>query len=675
MTRQKRLWFVVAIAFVFAAFLSQGVPLFDDDFTSWFWKIQDRSIGSLLADWILPVSTQPQYWGFNERPLQALAYNSIRALFGYQSWAFFLYKDIVYAGLIGALYAWCLRLVPEGPRRSWLAMAAAFFFMVCPGPVEAHVLHSDFATTAELWFLVATYLAWAEIERTPVEWKGLPDFSDPAQRSWLGRWVALAVFTYLGYKSKADLKIIPVILALYVLAIPARRKQWLQFAMPIGLMVLLAVPWGKGIFTKLPPFVPGSQGSEIGWMWQPASVERLRDFLWSSNPYRDFVSHFRAPTLSLAALLGPFLLLPLLVFLGWRAEALDKVPWLRSETPVDRARIFASIWFVVAIGAVSALPALNYAFRIRYGIIPLLPVSLLLAWAFGLFEASMPRLKPWMPIAATALLAVQFSSNLARGFTERKELGEVMIAIDRVFEYVDQNMPAAKVALAPDFRHYDYRTDAGPWLKNRDDLGAVEDLAKKNYEVGKTYLISWNPSLWEQLELVRYFQGCRETTVFDHVFGCSSPAGTYLFRYIGLDPVYAEGDKLRAKGDMAGALAKHLEFQKTHPDSLATHFVIGLEAYSLKKWDLMDSSYNALERYFPEHLAILYNHALALKELGRAPDAAKRLEFIVAREPKNYAALINLFATYKAMSDDSHARDVAGRMKVAFPNDPEIKKL
>ena len=38
--------------------------------------------------------------------------------------------------------------------------------------------------------------------------------------------------------------------------------------------------------------------------------------------------------------------------------------------------------------AVSALAAINYTFRIRYGIIPLIPVSLLLAWSFGLVAES-----------------------------------------------------------------------------------------------------------------------------------------------------------------------------------------------------------------------------------------------------------------------------------------------
>ena len=35
-----------------------------------------------------------------------------------------------------------------------------------------------------------------------------------------------------------------------------RRRQWAFFAVPVLAMLLLAVPWGAGVFSRLPPFFP-----------------------------------------------------------------------------------------------------------------------------------------------------------------------------------------------------------------------------------------------------------------------------------------------------------------------------------------------------------------------------------------------------------------------------------
>lgn len=122
---------------VYAFILTQGLPLWDDDFTSWFSKIHDRSLLSLIGEWLSPVSTQPQYWGFNERPLQKVIYKLLHAAFGYESWAYFLFKDLVYAGLGAMLYLWGLRLVPATRGGRLAALSASAFFVLAPGPMAS----------------------------------------------------------------------------------------------------------------------------------------------------------------------------------------------------------------------------------------------------------------------------------------------------------------------------------------------------------------------------------------------------------------------------------------------------------------------------------------------------------------------------------------------------------
>jgi tetratricopeptide (TPR) repeat protein len=188
-------------------------------------------------------------------------------------------------------------------------------------------------------------------------------------------------------------------------------------------------------------------------------------------------------------------------------------------------------------------------------------------------------------------------------------------------------------------------------------------------------VISWSPSLWEGLELVEHATGCRSTSLFDRLFPCPAGAGAYLMRFVGQDPLYADGEKLRAAGDVAGARRLHSQYVSKYPLSMAGHFVLGLEAFEQRDWAQAEASYSLLERYFPNHLAILYNRALALEELKFYDEAVVRLQRIVDREPSNYAALIHLYSTHEKAGRPGRAREVLAAMKRLFPNDASVDRL
>lgn len=667
---------VFAIALVYTLILTQGLTLWDDDFTSWFVQIQGQSIWDLMIEWVSPVSTQPQYWGFNERPLQKLIYKVLYAFFGYESWGYFLFKNLAYAGAGMMIYLWSLRLVPATREGRWAAEAAAAIFVLAPGPAASLILYADFAPVAELIFLVVTYVMWGELEKTPPEWRGLPKLSDPLHRRWLLRWCGLGFAAYLGYKCKADLKLIPVILAGYVLLV--RPRQFGFFAVPLALMGMLAVPWGGSALGKLPPFMPGAQGSQIAWMFQPASMERLREFFWSGQGY-SFATMLREPTLSLAAVLGPFLLVPLIVFLLWRMEAFDRVPWRRLKTPTDRARLFALLWFGAMVVAISSLAAINYTFRIRYGILPLVPLSLLLAWALGLVVQSWmgqgKRLSRHAAIFIAAMVVFQCVLNLQRSARYRHDLGQVMVAVDQVYGALRTRPAGDRLALLSDFRPYDYYPDAPAIFREKQVIGDGKELVQKNFPENKTWLISWKPSLWERLEVVENFSGCKRGVLLDYLYPCAPASGAWLMRFIAADPDYAKGEALRAQGDIAGARKLHESFLARHPASPAGHFVVGLESYELKDYARAEQTYGWLEGAFPDHPSILYNRALALEGLGRLKEAMPKLESIIAREPRNYAALMHLYWDYRNDGQADRARELLSALKREFPDDPEVKRL
>jgi tetratricopeptide (TPR) repeat protein len=652
-------------------FMSQGVPYWDDDYTSWFWKIKDHGLLYYVWEWISPISTQPQHWGFNERPLESLTYKLFYYLTGYEAWLYFIFRSFVYGGLGAMIYLWGLRLVPQSRAGKMAALLAAVFFLATPGPLAAHVLAQDYAPIAELIFLVLAYWIFAEIEKTPAEWTGFPKLSDPAQKKWVLKWLGISFVTYLSYKSKADLKIIPLILMGYALVV--RKKQWALFAIPVTAMILLAVPWGPGIFTKLPPFVPGSRGPEVGWMWQPASLSRMFTYLWSPSSY-DFFDSLKNSPVSLAGLIGPFMLIPMLVFLGWKMEAFDSVPWLTQATEKDRSRTFVLVWFLAMCLATSALPVIPHHHSIRYGILLMVPASIFLAWIFGLFAESLERLPRWTLYAALIALAVQASINLNRSINYRRDQGTMMVAIDRVYRHIDQNFPNSKLALLNDFRPFDYHPSASQAILSRTWLDRNEDLVRK-FKPFETYVISWGPSFWDQLEFVELFPGCKNSTLFDLMFPCRKASGAYLMRFIGVDPLFMEGEGARSRGDLAAAAKFYDQYLAKYPKSMAGHFVMGLVSFNMRDWNRSQRENEILEEYFPNHLSVLYNRALALVELGQILPAADRLQLVVDHDPKNYSAYINLFEAYKKARLFNKAKKVLGKMKAAFPDRPDVQQL
>ena len=106
-----RRWLLIG-GLMYAWFFGQGVPYWDDDFTSLFWKIKDKSVLQIFLEWLSPLSTQPETWGFNERPMQALTYKLCYGISGYESWSYMVFKGVALALMGVMIYQWGLRLTP-----------------------------------------------------------------------------------------------------------------------------------------------------------------------------------------------------------------------------------------------------------------------------------------------------------------------------------------------------------------------------------------------------------------------------------------------------------------------------------------------------------------------------------------------------------------------------------
>ncbi len=663
---------VLAGGSLFAFLLTLGIPLWDDDFTSWFRKIQEHSIFRYLWEWIWPVSTQPEYWGFNERPVQSLIYKFFYGISGYHSWSYFLFKSLIY-GLVGwRIYCLALLLggnVSIGARRA--AAAIAGLYLVSPGPVAALILHQDLAPLAALVNLLLLEWIYRSVEATPLGWKGLPRLSDPAQRRWVLQWLGISFCIYLGYKTKADVKLLGPVLALYVVLV--RRHQWAYFAIPVAACALLAVPWGPGIFSKLPPFIPGSGGSSVGWMFQEARFSRVFSYLWNPENF-DWRNFYRSAPLSLAGVLGPFVLIVAAGFAVWRIQGDDHPLSQTRKSSSGRAWLLFALWWVMVLAATSALSDINFTFRIRYGILTLTPTAVLLAGLAVAFVTSLKELPKWVLPVATAALVLQSGMNLWRSGQYRRDIGLIMVAVDHAYDRVRRDFQDHRLALLPDFRPYDYRPGAGRVFDEKTSIQSTDEL-EKSFPAGKTVAISWHPTLWEQMELVEFYRGCQWYSPFDWIWPCQDGVGAALMRWLGRSPEYERGEQLRAQGKHQEARQVHEQFLREHPGSLAARFVIGLESFSLQDWNRSWEVFSELASLFPENNAVLYNAGLAAMETKRYGQAAQWLETVVSREPSNYPVLMNLQETYRRAEKNRARQRVIGELERLYPTDPKVKSL
>lgn len=651
--------------FLWALFLTQGLPLWDDDFTSWIKRYQDRSTWLLFWDALSPLSTQPQHWGFNERPVQMILYRLAEVLSGDRGWAYFGIKSLTLSAMGVGVAAWIAELSRGITRRFEPALMGALICVVSGVTSAALVWHPDYAPLAEAWFLWSGLALWRHLEKLRA--------GEPVSHV---RAFLIAAAVVIGYRTKADLKLLPIIAGTYVLFFPELRARWRKWVGPFVLMGLYLVPWGKGSVSQLPPFLPGSGGSSVGWMWQPASLDRLKDFFWLRESW-GFADQWLAPSLALfwnAA----FFILAGLVFLVWRSgRQLDSLPWTRLSHSWEHARLWVIIWGGWMTLAVAALPAINYTFRVRYGILLWVPFSILLGGGLAhVFAASSTKKLPrGLAYFLVGCFVLQSGLNLNKALRARHDLGAVMVAVDRAYRAVDARYPQGKLVDFPDFRPYDWRPASSLAVQNAQVLSRVEDIRSYAQPGIPTLALSWNPSFWEELDFEEFFSGCPGGVLFDALMGCSAGEGVYLYRYLGSDPDYLEGEAARKRGAHSEALMAYGAFLERHPRSFAGHFVVGLSALTVGDAARAAESWSYLERYFPHHLSVLYNHALALESLHKWTDALARLKMVLSADPKNYGAWYHSVRIALAQNQSSAARRGIEEMERLFPQDAEVKKL
>lgn len=639
---------LVAAAIVF--FFTQGLPLWDDDYSQWLTQA-NGGFFNLIFRLISPFTSDPATWGYSDRPVQVLIYKILHLIFGYWGTGFFFVKSLVFGGLCGTLYHWMRRWGVE-KLPAYLALSV---LVLSTNVLASLIWHSDFGVYSQLALTGILFWALPEVEKGPSSlnvykkgWAGLP-------KSFSRFIILFFVTVYFGSKLKGDVRLAPVILLAYLwLTNQAKAKVYVA---PLALTFLATLPWSKQMFQHLPPFMPGAS-AYTGWTYGSFSVGRIFEFLVG-----DLFTIRHAP-LSLLGAVGIFVTLALVAYAGYRAyrEELMK--------PSNKT-IFVFTWLGVTLLACGILAPQSPNFQLRYTLLPLVPATLFLAIIFQAACKEFAKIE-YFKYAALAVIVLQGAISLAHDYQYRREMGRTMVAIDQIYKNIEEKHPTSQMLLYPGFLSYGYKPTVAS-VDGRKNYANGQELEK--YPAGNTYIASWTDDLDPRLSLESVASGC-SGAFFDIIAPCP-PAGTALIlKYNGVMPEVAQADSSYRQGNLPAARQLINTALARDPSNHGLAFVAGFYAYSAGDYAAMEKVYDQIGPFFPFHTSVIYNWGLAKQGMQKFAEASELLEKASAQAPKDYAVGFNLADTlYKQGTPKSKGRAIAKikEMLEVYPNSQPMK--
>lgn len=634
------------LAFGFAFFMSHGLPLWDDDYAQWLAQAQVDFL-SLLGRVLSPVSSEPMAWGYSDRPVQVLIYRVLSAVFGPWGPGYFFVKSAVFGALVAYL-AWQLgRWKLE--RRA--IRGVLILFTLSTNVTAALLWHSDFAFYAQLVLVWGVFWAVSRIDAgVPFRGKGPLGF---APGFLIFASVVIAT-TYFGTKLRGDLRMLPLILALYVAFYHRARARHLYGVFAAAL--LASLPWSSALFQHLPPFVPSAAGWQ-GWSFAPFSLKRVFEFA-----FQDMFSVSTAP-LSFLGGLGALFAAGSALFLIYRFYR-DR---LRRPAPVWG---LAFIWVGVALLGAGMLIPQSTAFQLRYAAPILVPAVLLFALvadaAFKEFGES--RI---FRVAFTLAVALQAGLHLYHDVSFRKSMGHTVTAIDRVYKIVEAEHGTEQFILGPGFLPYAFRDSKATALVSRKAIATLDDV--RGFPAGGTLVASWTPLLDPRFVLVKQASGCA-ISLFDLVFPCQAKDGAFLMRYIGAPVEIERAQAHERAGNLQAAREAYDAYLQREPGNLGASFLAGLLAYKLGDFARMEQIYDSLGTYFPNHAAVAYNWGLAKLGLNKFAEATRSFEVAYGLVPRDYAIGFNLADSYFKQGKRNRAIATVQDLLKVYPDNKPMKE-
>jgi len=494
---------IAALAFCYSSFFLQGLRLFDNDYNQWLTFAREYSLSTVLWQIFNPILSE---WNVDFRPFQTLVFKSLFALFDYNAAGYYFFKSLMLA-LFSAAYFLILRRYLHNPL---VAGFSALLLVVASSTFTSLYWVSDFVIVSEFLALLA-FALFLHLETD----------DQPSRNKVIACLALMVLLTLICDRTKANGKLIPGILFLYVALFDWRKLK--RYGLAIALMVLVVLPWPV-LITDPAPFLVAKGSAPPSYAWQPASLHKLwRLFAGDFAPFS--LMYGKYPPISVMAILG----FPL-VYLGSAAT----VFLLCRKTTAPLAVRFMLVWAAVNIAALMSYPALPQHFQARYAISVLIPLLPLL---FLAIHSATQRLLSQRFAAATLLTLVAAIQIGFHGYhtVRMRNIGmpSLMIASGAVREYITANFSNAA------FYYYGMpvfafrpTSDGNQFFSSiHDDLpGIIASLPKGT----RLYVVSGDPIYNSDLRLHAAFLG-RSSNLFDLTFNRDTrnlPVTLYLYEFL-----------------------------------------------------------------------------------------------------------------------------------------------
>ena len=618
--------FILAGAAV-AFFFTQGLPLWNDDYTQWIAQAQG-SLVTLIARILLPITWAPESWGDSDRPVEVLVYKILHGVFGHWGTGYFFIKSLGFGALCWTMRRW-MRKLGVSHAISWLALG---IFALSANGVASLIWLSDFGVCAQLILALVLLEAASDLH-----------LLTPSSARFKRAFALFFGLVYFGSKIRGDLRLAPLILLTHLYFYDRKRLKiiwpWLTGTF------LATLPWSLTIFKHL------------GWTYGVFSFRRTLGF------FAGDALNLRSAPISLLGAVG------LLSLAAALAGVVQRVSQDRFKAPGKETGLLW-IWLGFSVLSLGLISPQNPTFEFRHTLIPLVPATLLLAHGLESTLRGFSKLRGFRP-ALLALLALQCAWQFRHAVQHRIDMGHTMVGIDGIYATVEAKHPDAQFVLGPGFLNYGFSDSPAQAIRNRQALGDLGELSR--FPPQNTYVASWTSSLDTQFAVDAFASGCA-ASAFDRIFGCGPSDGAFLLKYVGSVPEVGQADAADKRGDLKGASEILKNYWIREPGNHGVAFILGLDDYRLGNFSAMEEVYDSFAPYFPNHASVVYNWALAKMGVAHWVDASRLFERAYALAPGDYGIGFNLADTYYKMGKRSRALATVNELLRAYPQNEALTR-
>ncbi len=279
----------------------------------------------------------------------------------------------------------------------------------------------------------------------------------------------------------------------------------------------------------------------------------------------------------------------------------------------------------------------------------------------------------WSKVAWVVCFTLQIAFAARFSMIHRRDLGRVMIAVEKIYRAVEQQFPNSVLVFAPGFIPYGYHASPAASIRGRTSARNWQEITSnpKN-PVGNTLVASWGPTLDAQFTLFAEARGCA-AGAFELLFPCGPTDGAFVLKYVGLPQELRQAEAADKKGGPQKGKAILEAYVGKEPLNQGAQFVLGVYAYRTSDFAAMERIYDALGPFFPGNVPVTYNRGIAKLNVSKFDESIQYFTQAREMQPRSYEIGFNLADAYARSGDTKRAAGIVKQLIAIYPNDPSLK--